>query len=133
MTFSELVRRELAGSGGRDIVVDAVDPIQFETLERAVVILHATWSGPSVKVVREYAIALHRVACSLTLPPELYVFNWDKLSVEYVKRLPGPFGGNGETFFVKNGTICHHMPHYTDAFEGDLLRCFSDVGWSTSN
>lgn len=128
MGFSESVMPLLCGSTEGVILVDRPDPIRFETLAGAVVVLHAIWSGPSAKVVKRYVEVFRSVFESAVIPVEFHIINLDKISPAYMKLLPGRFGGNGETFFVKNGVICSNIDHYSDEFESEFLRCFSKVG-----
>lgn len=127
MEFREKVKALLADLTEGVIILDELDPLRFEDLRGAIVVLHATWSGPSVKVLVEYVKVFHEVRGSIVFPIDFYILNFDKISIDFIKRLPGVFGGNGETFFVKNGAVIQNIPHYDESFESMLLRCYGPI------
>lgn len=123
MEFEKSVRNKLSTTEQVQIL-DQPDPLDFSKLQRAVVVVHATWSGPSVKVLREYSAAYHRLLGSFGGPVEFYVLNPDRLTDTFFCKLPGRFGGNGETFLVRDGVIIRSIPFYIETFEAELRTAF---------
>ena len=125
MEFVEAVRKCLDDPAGGISILDEPDPLDFSKLQQAVVIFHAAWSPPSAMVIRDYAAAYQRFSKSPGSAIGFYILNWDKLTPAYVAKLPGPLGGWGETFLVKDGLIPYSIPRYLKTFENELERIFT--------
>lgn len=76
-----------------------------------ILIVHATWSGPSAVVLRTLA----RVVATLQRPPQVYIADTNRLSpdeqLEHFGRL---CHGWGETFVIKHGRPGPMLSHYAN-------------------
>ena len=122
MTFSEIVTPHIAGLEGRCRLVSGSNAVEWEKLTETVVFLHATWSSPSVKSLKTdlAEFATH----NSSRPVEFLIVNVDELKEEFYEGLPGTFGGNGETFFVRDGEVVGHLSHYSEDFASKLRKAF---------
>ena len=125
MTFSEQVVNEVCAPTDRILCLDETDAFELSKLEKAIIVLHTIWSGPSVKVLKEYSAAYYRLF-DFDRSIKFYVINFDKMTPVLIKKFPGPFGGNGESFIVKKGFIISSFPHYAEAFEHELAKAFNE-------
>lgn len=126
MTFAEHVSRYMASAATDKFqVVSGCSAIEFGKLPTSVVFLHAVWSGPSVKALKAYIAAFVKLHAATSV--RFYIVNVDDLADEFIARLPGVFGGNGETFFVREGKIVGNIPHFSDQFS-DQLKAALGVG-----
>jgi len=124
LTFADKISTVLSGDVRGITILDQPDPLTFSSLDRAVVVLHAPWSGPSVMVVKGYTAAYRKFSEHASHPVDFYILNFDSLSESYWTALPGRFGGNGETFLVNAGKIVCNLPHFTQTFSDQLSDAF---------
>ncbi len=125
MSFLDSIRSYQGVSIDKIIVIDEADPENIFLSRNSIVLVHATWSLPSVKVLRSYFSSFYKIIENQNIL-KFYVLNIDRLSDDFLKKLPCQFGGNGETFLVKDGKIVENFPHYNEGFGDALARVFKD-------
>jgi hypothetical protein len=99
--FTQSVLEHFHDSETTPLIVEKDGELDCSSLKRAVVILHATWSGPSVACLRCLA--------SLSVPTTeawLYVVNIDGVSRKWIERHFGGLAhGRGETLWIRDGSV----------------------------
>lgn len=106
--FATTVRRVFQNSRTRPVLVQSEKALNIPALKRAVVVLHATWSGPSTA-------CLSCLAAAKLVPTGewLYVVDIDAVNPSWTEKHVGCVShGRGETFWVRDGAVTHRDENY---------------------
>jgi len=80
-------------------------PPQISEIDRALIIIHATWSGPSHAIVKKILSEIQNV--SKVLDYEVYILDIDNLEIKYIESILNGKKAHGyaESVWVENGNI----------------------------
>jgi len=102
MSFIETVKRHIRCPLERVTVIENADDLDPAMIGTGVVFILATWSMPAIMALKFYSDALE--SCTLTMP--FWILNQDALGAAVMADLtafPNRLGGNGESFFFRDG------------------------------
>lgn len=106
--FKQAVLQYFRASETEPSIIEQDSGLDPSALKKAIVILHAVWSGSSAACLR----CLASVSVS-SHEPWLYVVNTDTVSRAWMeKHFGGISHGRGETFWIKDGHIEHRDESY---------------------
>lgn len=122
MTFAESTMPHIVNAGGKCKFLNADQLGGLKKISPCIVFLHALWSVPSVKALKAYSAVFARFHSAR--PLDFYIVNFDDVAHEFLEMLPGPCGGNGETFFVRDGKVVENISQFDESFFARLQSTF---------
>ncbi|MDX1951095.1 MAG: hypothetical protein SFY81_02860 [Verrucomicrobiota bacterium] len=126
MNLEEQIRFYCPNFPSEKLKVSRLDQIDFKNMERGVLFIFATWSGSSVVSFKLLCDALMSAGERTSFP--LYVVDIDEINSESFKQnWSHSLNGNGETMWIKGGTLVAFDIGYTDKRDrvlqnSDMLR-----------